>query len=101
MGAAVPVPVRLEQSAADPVHGVTSALRSLVGAVSRFQLPAVGTHVIAPGSATQSVLPARMRSRDPRVQMPPLGTAIADQEAMALIERWIEDLPQQKEEPRP
>jgi hypothetical protein len=47
------------------------------------------------------VLPSRMRSRDPRVQMPPLGTAIAEYKALALIERWIEDLPQQKEESHP
>jgi len=33
---------------------------------------------------------ARMRSRDPRIQMPPLGSAIPDLEAIVLIEYWIE-----------
>ena len=37
------------------------------------------------------LLPQRMRSRDPRVQMPPLGTAMPDEQALALIERWIND----------
>jgi hypothetical protein len=31
----------------------------------------------------------RMRSRDARTQMPPLGTAIPDDATLALIERWI------------
>ena len=97
MGASVPVPVRLEQSPSNDLESASSVLRSLLGAVSRFQLPGVGVHVIAPGSASQSVLPARMRSRDPRVQMPPLGTVVPDHEALTLIERWINDLPHNKE----
>jgi hypothetical protein len=31
-----------------------------------------------------------MQSRDPRVQMPPLGAAISDSVGLALIERWID-----------
>ena len=42
--------------------------------------------------AQASVLPLRMRSRDPRVQMPPLGTSVPDTEAIALIERWINEI---------
>ncbi len=102
-GASVPVPVQLAQSVADPVQGASSVLRSLLGAISRFRLPgaSASAQVIAPRSAAHSVLPARMRSRDPRVQMPPLGTAIPDHEALALIERWIDhDLPHD-EEPQP
>jgi hypothetical protein len=39
-----------------------------------------------------------MRSRDPRLQMPPLGTTMPDSEALALIERWInQDLDTTKE----
>jgi hypothetical protein len=49
--------------------------------------------VLAPGDAAGSVLVARMRSRDPRVQMPPLGTRVADRDGLALIERWIDSLP--------
>jgi len=35
---------------------------------------------------------ARMRSRRPSSQMPPLGTSIADEQAAELVQRWIESL---------
>jgi hypothetical protein len=39
------------------------------------------------------VVVARMASRHPLVQMPPLGSRIVDEEALQLIRRWIaEDL---------
>ncbi|HEY0706711.1 MAG TPA: hypothetical protein VGG33_07940, partial [Polyangia bacterium] len=41
------------------------------------------------GRPDTSVLVTRMRSRDPLVQMPPLGTQLVDQQGLALIERWI------------
>lgn len=98
-GASVPVPVLLAQSAVEPVASAGSVLRSLFGAASRFRLPGANgnAQVIVRGSAAHSVLPARMRSRDPRVQMPPLGTAVPDHEALALIERWIDQLPHNEE----
>jgi hypothetical protein len=34
-----------------------------------------------------------MNSRDPIQQMPPLGSAAVDAEALALLKRWIEGLP--------
>jgi hypothetical protein len=43
-----------------------------------------------PGDSQAGTLLARMRSRDPRIQMPPLGSAIPDLEAIVLIEYWIE-----------
>jgi hypothetical protein len=33
-----------------------------------------------------------MSSRNPVDRMPPLGTSAVDREAVALIERWIENL---------
>ncbi len=89
-GASVPVGVLLAQSVVDP-NSTPEVLRSL-GSASRFRITGVqhAAHVVVPGSAEKSVLPLRMRSRDPRVQMPPLGTDIADSEALALIERWID-----------
>lgn len=91
-GAAVPVAMVL----AHDVTGAASArktLRALIGASSRF-VPHGGeplTRLVVPGDARASVLALRMRSRDPRVQMPPLGTAIADADGLALIERWIDE----------
>jgi hypothetical protein len=89
--AAVPVPVQLAYSVADP-SSTAKVLTSLVGARSRFQphRTASPMPVLAPGNADASILVARLRSRDPRVQMPPLGTAVADAAALALIARWID-----------
>jgi hypothetical protein len=56
--------------------------------------------LVAPGAAHASVLALRMRSRDARVQMPPLGSEIPDSEALALIERWI-DISLQRRETQP
>jgi hypothetical protein len=89
-GASVPVGVLLAQSVVDP-NSTPEVLRSL-GSASRFRAPGVqhAAQIVVLGSAEKSVLPLRMRSRDSRVQMPPLGTDIADSEALALIERWID-----------
>lgn len=91
--AAVPVGVVLAQSVRHRGASAEAVLRSLVDAASRFR-PHGGARtparVVVPGRAAASVLPQRMRSRDPRVQMPPLGTAYADTQALALIERWID-----------
>jgi hypothetical protein len=57
--------------------------------------------VVAPGASQKSVLVLRMRSRDSRIQMPPLGTDMPDSEALALIERWIDRNLQKPEELNP
>jgi hypothetical protein len=92
-GASVPVPVVLAQSVVRRSSSAESVLGSLVDAASRFRPHGgadVPTRLVVPGQSGASVLPLRMRSRDPRVQMPPLGTAIPDEQAVALIERWID-----------
>jgi hypothetical protein len=48
---------------------------------------------VVPGHPGSSVVALRMRSREPTRQMPPLGSTVVDTEAMALIARWIESLP--------
>jgi hypothetical protein len=47
---------------------------------------------IVPGSPEASQLVARMKSSNPYNRMPPLGTRIADGDAVALVEKWIEEL---------
>ena len=99
LGASVPVGARLAQAAVGP--GSADAVRnSLIGAPSRFR-PASSSEpaqLVVPGRSDASVLVLRMRSRDPRVQMPPLGTALPDTQALALVERWINhELPTQGE----
>jgi hypothetical protein len=68
------------------------AVETTVGRASRFRLPAAGGEDglrIAPGDPERSVLLRRMVSRNPIVQMPPLGTHAVDEEAAALVSEWI------------
>jgi len=44
---------------------------------------------IEPGYPERSALMQRVSSRYPALQMPPLGTALVDDEAVALLYRWI------------
>jgi cytochrome c553 len=55
---------------------------------------------IAPGQPDRSGLLARMASRSPALQMPPLGTALVDEAAVALLQRWISELPDTEDGPR-
>ena len=99
-GASVPVGIVLAQSVAAAARSADAVRRTLVDAVSRFRPhggPAAPTRLVVPGRSGASVLSLRMRSRDPRVQMPPLGTARADRQAVELIDQWIDhDLAQQQ-----
>lgn len=47
---------------------------------------------IAAGAPDRSLLVARMSSRAPVMQMPPLGTKVVDREAVDLVTRWISQL---------
>lgn len=81
----------LELSLTQGAGSVTDAERSLrttVGQLSKSRLNSLDTRIV-PGDAARSLLLARMRSRNPVLQMPPLGTARTDAQANALIERWI------------
>lgn len=81
--------VTLEGAAAAPALATTQ-LRP-----SHFSLPGAGEAArvrIMPGDPTGSVLWARVRSRDPVAQMPPMGTKIVDEQAVELLARWIEEL---------
>jgi hypothetical protein len=87
---AVPVELQLAIDATDPAAG-ERGIRRLVASESRYRpRGAADARHVVPGDPQAGTLLARMRSRDPRIQMPPLGTARPDLEAIALIERWIE-----------
>ena len=61
------------------------------GQLSKFVPPswdAPGDRMVA-GEPDRSVLALRMASRNPVAAMPPLGSRIVDDEAVALIRRWI------------
>jgi hypothetical protein len=92
-GASVPVDTIFQQKVADR-SSAAAVLRSLMDAPGRYRVAGSDTpmQIVSPGNAHSSVLPLRMLSRDPRVQMPPLGTQVPDTEAIALIERWINEI---------
>jgi len=74
------------------------AVATAVGVASRFRPHDGGEGAGAPvriraGRPEASVLFSRMASRDPLVQMPPLGTHAVDEEALALVAAWIRELP--------
>ncbi len=67
------------------------ALATSLGRLSVFKVPG-GDDVrerIRRGDPDRSVVVARMATRNPLVQMPPLGTRIVDEEAVRLLRRWI------------
>jgi hypothetical protein len=66
-------------------------LLTAVGQPSKFKLPGEADTVerVCAGRPERSVVVARMTSRHPLVQMPPLGTRIVDDDAVQLIKRWI------------
>ncbi|MDX2410542.1 MAG: PQQ-dependent sugar dehydrogenase [Woeseiaceae bacterium] len=49
-----------------------------------------GAKLLTPGRPDLSVLPNRPASNDPLERMPPLGTAIVDDAAIAILEAWIQ-----------
>ncbi len=82
----------LHEEGAEP--GSPEAARAtVVGAPGRFKVPGVAaelSRLVAPGAPERSAVLHRMRSRRPASQMPPLGTVVADEEAVELVRRWIE-----------
>lgn len=51
------------------------------------------SRIVAAGRPDLSALFARARSRRPSSQMPPLGSVVADREALALVQEWIAAAP--------
>jgi mono/diheme cytochrome c family protein len=64
----------------------------LVGHATSWQVPGVpeGQSVLVdPRTPEHSAMLVRMRSRRPSSQMPPLGTVVRDEAAVAALTRWI------------
>lgn len=69
------------------------AVATTVGMISKYVPPtwdAPGARVEA-GHPDRSVLAFRMASRNPASQMPPVGTRLVDEKAVALIRKWIQE----------
>jgi mono/diheme cytochrome c family protein len=69
----------------------SEAQLTAVARQSRFKLMTAPDAVerICPGRPDKSVVVARMASRNPVLQMPPLGTRMVDEDAVELIRQWI------------
>jgi cytochrome c553 len=100
-GNGVPLRLTLAQSALDPDASRRATLASAVAVEGRYRTPTLpGRHLIDAQAPESSVLVARMSSREPRLQMPPLGTHILDNTGHALVERWIHHLsPSEEKQP--
>jgi hypothetical protein len=99
-GAPAPVDLTLAQSVSPGAASADRVLRTMINAPSRFRghgLPG-DAPLIAPGRPDASVLIARVRSRNPQTQMPPLGTQMLDADALALLQRWITEKTHSPEE---
>jgi len=87
----------LRQSVAAGTTSPSRTLETLVDYPAEVSTKDIDTRVV-PGSNETSMLFARMRTRNPLMQMPPLGTRFSDATAVALIGSWIErDLSTQEE----
>jgi hypothetical protein len=76
---------------------VEPAVATTVGHAMRKPAPGQtsdGLLRIEAGRPDRSALMQRMSSRSPALQMPPLGTELVDDEAVAVLERWISERPQ-------
>lgn len=82
--AGVPTGLLLSQRVADPAHN--AVVRESLRTVSPRYRAAGADH----GPRAELVL-QRMRSRDPLARMPPLGTEQIDDDALALIQRWVHE----------
>ena len=76
--------------------GVGAGFSRLVGQqTSKWQIPHApegASQYVTPGAPDLSAILVRMKSRRPSTQMPPLGTALHDKDAIALVTEWIESL---------
>jgi len=89
-GALASLDLALLQQAAEPGASAERTLKSLLGHSSRFRAhDGKATQRVVSGSDEASVLAVRMKTTNPMARMPPLGVKVADDEGIALIERWI------------
>jgi hypothetical protein len=86
-------PLGLHWKHSDMTTRGADALAGLMAHRTKWQVPGVPegeSMVIDPLQPEQSAMLRRMRSRSPASQMPPMGTAVQDRDAVALVTRWLE-----------
>jgi hypothetical protein len=96
----VPVPLSLAQEWHDGQPDASALLATAVQQAGRYRLAGhEADMLVEPGRPDASLVVLRMASRDPRVQMPPLGTQVQDSAALELVKRWITELQPSHKEP--
>lgn len=75
----------------DLVRDADRVAASLIGQPTKWQVPGrtEGSMLIDPDAPEESALLARLRSRSPSSQMPPLGTVVRDNGAVQAVSEWI------------
>jgi hypothetical protein len=71
------------------------AVATTVGRPGHWVVPSAPegeSRLVAPGRSDLSALLRRTQSRRPSSQMPPIGTVVADADALLLVQRWIQAL---------
>ncbi|HEY0875390.1 MAG TPA: hypothetical protein VGD94_18080 [Vicinamibacterales bacterium] len=95
--ATVRFPLRMPTYASS--EDVAQTIDALLARTTKWDLPHTPsgtTALVSAGTPDLSALFARMRSRRPSTQMPPLGTVMPDHQALDLVSAWIRDLPRRK-----
>ncbi len=96
-GSLAPLGLDFSHPLAAPDEAAEPGFSTTVGRTGKWKIPGAGageTRRIEPGAPEKSAVVYRMKSRHATTQMPPLGTVVPDDEAIALLERWIsEDFP--------
>ena len=79
----------------DVVRDGQATAARLVDHPTHWQVPGVpdgASTLVSSRAPDASAILVRMRSRRPSSQMPPLGTVIRDEDAVAAVTRWVSDL---------
>lgn len=78
-----------------PLVPSPEAVQRLFRPTAKWQIPRApdgASAFVTPGVPDLSALLVRMRSRRPSSHMPPLGTVLHDEAAIALVDGWIREL---------
>lgn len=77
----------------------TDAIATTAGQRGHWVVPEAeaDSRIINPGHPESSAIIRRVKSRRPLSQMPPIGTVIADREAIDLLTTWVQNNPEWKQ----
>ncbi len=83
-----PTPLALNLLASTSLSGTNTCNQD----PTRGSLGLPNAKIVAPGQPDSSVLLARMNTRDPQLQMPPIASHLVDSAGVALLRQWISSI---------